>query len=198
MGAVSRRVPALGATGTLQSAAAMGITVLAVMLAHCARDGAAAPHSPGARGDRRDDPHGGPVHLRCAARAARGAAVRLQDARRVSRRGCRQPAGVQPQRRQRLRPLRRKGRCDRAGFSRGDRRCRAAARALRSRHRLGTGDRVPQGTRRGFAPEAHGRLPGVCHRRRDRQRPLPRRVRCGGRSPGFAGVAAGTAEGGNE
>ena len=53
---------------------------------------------------------------------------------------------------------------------------------FRSRHRMGTGDRLPQGTRRGFAPEAHGRLPGICHRRRDRQRPLPRRVRCGGRA----------------
>ena len=182
MGTVSRRVPRAGRDRNALGCRCHGHYGSRRDAAHCARDGAAAPHSPGARGDRRDDPHGGAVHLRCAARAARGAAVRLQDARRVSRRGCRQPAGVQPQRRHRLRPLRRKGRCDRAGVSRGDRRCRAAARALRSRHRLGTGDRLPQGARRGFAPEAHRRLPGVCHRRRDRQRHLPRRMRCGGRA----------------
>ena len=194
MGTVSRRVPRAGRDRNAPGCRCHGHYGSRRDAAHCARDGAAAPHSPGARGDRRDDPHGGAVHLRCAARAARGAAVRLQDARRVSRRGCRQPAGVQPQRRQRLRPLRRKGRCDRAGIPRGDRRRRAAARALRSRRYLGTGDRLPQGARRGFAPEAflvyaivaaivNALFPAACAAEEE---------------PGFAGVAAGTAEGGNE
>lgn len=198
MGAVSRRVPRAGRDRNAPGCRCHGHYGSRRDAAHRARDGAAAPHSPGARGDRRDDPHGGAVHLRCAARAARGAAVRLQDARRVSRRGCRQPAGVQPQRRQRLRPLCRKGRCDRAGVSRGDRRCRAAARALRSRHRMGTGDRLPQGTRRGFAPEAHGAASWYMPSSPRSSTPSFPAACAAEEEPGFAGVAAGTAEGGNE
>lgn len=197
MGAVSRRVPRAGRDRNAPGCRCHGHYGSRRDAAHRARDGAAAPHSPGARGDRRDDPHGGAVHLRCAARAARGAAVRLQDARRVSRRGCRQPAGVQPQRRQRLRPLCRKGRCDRAGVSRGDRRCRA----LRELFGLGTvwGQEIaflkahavaslqkPMG---GFlvyaivAAIVNALFPAACAAEEE---------------PGFAGVAAGTAEGGNE
>ena len=171
MGAVSRRVPRAGRDRYAPGCRCHGHYGSRRDAAHCARDGAAAPHSPGARGNRRDDPHGGAVHLRCAARAARGAAVRLQDARRVSRRGCRQPAGVQPQRRQRLRSLRRKGRCDRAGVPRGDRRCRAAARALRFLvYAI-------------VAAIVNAIFPAACAAEEE---------------PGFAGVAAGTAEGGNE
>ena len=55
--------PALGATGTLKGAVAMGVTVLAVMLLTALVMALL--------------PHGGAVHLRRAARAARGAAVRL-------------------------------------------------------------------------------------------------------------------------